>query len=206
MSKKKSAEQDPTFTQLETELDKERSKGSTLSARFVRLGTLLALHCQVEKTANDGWKATLLAGLIGIPAPMWAIDKLEQAERESIAGLTDIQVALGFKGQGKGQLKNASVQRGLQDKLHEDLCLSVRFLVSSGESVKSACRRVAKKLKETPDWNDTVYPLRAPNPESLRRVYRKWEKDRGEEVLGLIDKGFDSVPCTVREMFLKKFG
>jgi hypothetical protein len=67
MPKMKSAEQDPTFSQLETEIDKERSKGNTLSARFVRLATLMALHCQDEKTTHDGWKATLLAGRIRIP-------------------------------------------------------------------------------------------------------------------------------------------
>ena len=72
MPKMKSAEQDPTFTQLETEIDKERSKGNTLSARFVRLATLMALHCQDEKTTHDGWKATLLAGRIGIP-PLYGL-------------------------------------------------------------------------------------------------------------------------------------
>jgi hypothetical protein len=202
---KNSAHPDPFFTLLQTEIEKERSKGSTLSARYVRLAVLLALHCEDEKTTNDGWQATVLAGHIGIPAPMWAIEKLEQAERDSIAGFTDIEVALGFKGKGKGQLKNCPVQRRVQDKLHEELCFSVRLLISSGESIKSACQRVAKKLKEVPDWNDTVYPLRAPNPESLRRAYRKWEKDRGREVLGIIDKGIGSIPQAVKEMVLKKF-
>lgn len=203
--KRKSDEQDSYFKKLETEIDLDRSKGLKFSARFVRLATLMALHCGDEKTTFDGWKATLLAGRIGIPAPMWAIEKLEQAERDAIAGLTDIEVALGFKGQGKGQLKNAPVQRAIQQKLHEDLCYSVRLLVSFGVSIKSACQRVARRLKDTPDWNDTVYPLRAPNPESLRKAYHKWEKDRGEEMLGLIDKGFALCPPTIKELFLKKF-
>ena len=205
MPKKNFDKQDHFFTQLETEIDKERSRGSSLSAHFVRLATLMALHCQDEKTTNDGWKAALLAGRIGIPAPMWAIEKLEQAERDSIAGFTEIDVALGFKGQGKGQLKNAPAQRSQQEKLREELCTSVRLLVSSGESITSACAMVAKKLEETGDWNDTVYPLRAPNSESLRRAYCKWEKDRGEEVLGIMDKAFDSFPKAAMEAFLAKF-
>ena len=199
------AQQDSFFKLLESEIAKERSAGNRLSARFVRLATLMALHCQDEKTTQDGWKATLLAGHVGIPAPTWAIDFLQQAESDSIAGFTNIEVALGFKQRGKGQLKNAAVQRAIQERLREDLCSSVRLLISSGVPIKSACQMVAKKLKETTDWNDTVYPLRAPNADSLRKAYSKWERDRGQEVLEAIDKAFDSVPRVLKEKILENF-
>jgi hypothetical protein len=196
---------------LNTEIEKERAKGDVLSARFLRLAKLLALHVEYKKTPHDGWKATLLAGRLRIPAPTWAIDLLEKAERDAIkriddkGGKIDISIALGFKGQGKGESKNAPVQRGLQDEHHELLCWSVRMLVAFGIPLKSACEMVARKLKQTPDWNETAYPLRAPNPESLQRRYHKWEKRRGEEVLSIYDKGFASVPREIQEQLLVKF-
>jgi hypothetical protein len=196
---------------LLTEVEKERAKGNMPSARLVRLGTLLAFHDGNKKTAHDGWKATLLAGRLGIPAPTWAIDLLEKADRAAIKGIdengkkNDIAILLGFKGQGKGESKNSAVQRGLQSHHHEILCSCVRMLVAFGLPLKSACEMTARKLKQIPDWNDTTYPLHAPNPESLQRIYRKWEKMRGEEVLSIYDKGLASVPREVQEKMLAKF-
>lgn len=205
-----SAQPDPYCALLNAELEKEQAIGR-LSARFGRLTILLALHVDSKKTPNDGWKATLLAGRLGIPAPTWAIELLEQAEHDALRGTDakgekiDIATALGFKGRGKGGQKNAPVQRAVQENLHEHLCLSVQMLVAFGEPFLSACEMVAKQLKATPDWNDTVYPLRAPNPESLAGIYREWEQERGDEVLSIYAKGFAAIPDEVRQLFLKKF-
>ena len=208
---KTSTQPDHFFTLLNTEIEKERAKGGVRSARFQRLALLLALHADDRKTPHDGWKATLLAGRLGIPAPAWSIDLLERAERESLRGTDekgekiDIATALGFKGRGKGGQKKAPVQRRLQDNHHEHLCWTVRVLVAFGEPLKSACEMTARKLITTPDWNDTVYPLRAPKPESLEKAYSKWEKERGEEVLSIYDKSLASVPYELRQVFLKQF-
>jgi hypothetical protein len=211
MPNRKLPEQDHFGTLLTTEIDKERTKANGSSARLLPLGLLLALHEQSEKTPHDGWNATLLAGRLRIPAPLWAIDLLQKAYHDSIRGTDEknetvrIATALGFAGQGKGGLKKAPLQRALQEKLHEDLFTMVRWLLFYGEPLKTACGKVAKTLKGREDLTDTVYPLRAPNPESLMKAYRNWEKKRGEEVLSLLDKGFASLPHAAREKFLAQF-
>lgn len=211
MPNRKLPEQDPFGTLLTTEIEQERTKATGCSARTLQLGLLLALHVQDKKTPHDGWNATLLAGRLGIPAPLWAIDLLEKAYRDSIRGTDEkgemirIATALGFEGQGKGGLKKAAVQRSRHERLHEDLCTSVRWLLFYGEPLKTACEKVVAKLKKTPDWNDTVYPLRVPNPESLKRAYKNWEKERGEDVLAVLDKTFDSFSREAREKFLAQF-
>ncbi len=204
-------EEDHFGTLLTSEIEKERTKANGSSARVLPLGLLFALHKQSEKTTHDGWNATLLAGRLGIPAPLWAIDLLQKAYHDSIRGTDEkgevvrIATALGFAGQGKGGLKKAPLQRARQERLHEHLFTMVRWLLFYGEPLKAACEKVAKKLTGTEDWNDTVYPLRAPNPESLMKAYRSWEKNRGEEVLSLLDKGFAALPREAREKILAQF-
>lgn len=203
-----SAQSDEYFIFLNAELEKEQAKGA-LSARFVRLGVLLALHADDKKTPNDGWKATLLAGRLGIPAPTWAIELLEEAEHDAITGKGKgeskrLDVLLGFKGQGKGGGKLSAVQKGLQATLHEYLCWSVRTLVASNVSVAAACRMVAKKLASNPKPS-SEYSLRHPNAETLKKIYAKWQKERGEEVLSIYDKGLADIPPDIKEKFRDGF-
>jgi len=197
-------QKDPFLARLDDELAKEDPKGSADLVRTQALATLICLHYKNPKSAFDGWNAMILAGRHGIPAPLWAIDLLEKAALDSIAGLTDLQVALGFRGKGKGQTRKSDVQRRLQAQLHDLLCTRVRKLIRLGKSSTAACRMVANHLKQTPDWNKSTYVLRAPNAETLLKRYRQWEKACGQG-LALMDEGFDSLPSDGKDKFLRMF-
>ena len=208
---KASARPDDFFVLLNTEIEKERAQGNVPATRLIKLGALLALHADDRKTAHDGWKATLLAGRLGIPAPTWAIDLLEKAEHDAITNYEGkkgekigIDILLGFKGQGKGGGKNSPVQKGLQATLREYLCYSVRFLVSTGVPIETACRMVTKKLATIPK-PPVEYSLRYPNAETLKKAYYKWQTERGKEVLSIYDEGFASMPRDLREKLRDKF-
>jgi len=203
--------QDSYFTLLQSELSRERAAGSTLTPRFARIATLLALHTDDKKGGFAAWKATLFAGRLGIPAPIWAIDILENAERIALNDLKEkggqkvgIDTLLGFKGQGKGGGRNSPVQTSLQDNLREYLCNSVRLLVATGVPLVAACKAVARKLRTIPKLR-SEYRLRYPNAESLRKMYSKWEKDRGEDVLSCYDQGFASMPREIMEKMRARF-
>lgn len=192
---------DLDLARLDVELAKELPPGKATDERDQALGTLLAIHYQNPKTAFDGWCAMILSGRCGIPTPLWAIDILEKAALRSMAGLTDLDVALGFKGSGKGQTKKSDGQQRWQAILHDILCTRVRKLIHLGKSPTDACRMVASRLKKTPDWNPSAYALKAPNPETLLRIYRRWAK-RNSPALTLIDEGFDSLVRTSKNEFI----
>lgn len=203
-------QQDSYFTLLQSELAKERASGPTLTTRFMRIATLLALHTDDKKGGFEAWKAVLIAGRLGLVAPVWAIDLLEKVEHQAIEGVDakgnkrSIGILLGFEGKGKGGGKTSPVQVSLQAQQREILCYSVRLLVDTGESIKSACRIVAKKFQALP-LDETSYPLGRPKPESLAKAYREWEKERGEEVLSFYDQGFVAVPRDIKEKMRHKF-
>jgi hypothetical protein len=204
-------QQDPYLTLLKSELEKERAAGNTLSPRFERTAGLFALHVNDKKGGFEAWKASLFAGRLGIPAPIGAIDVLENAERIALNDLDEkggqkigIDTLLGFKGQGKGGGRNSPVQTSLQENLRETLCHSVRLLVATGVPLVTACKEVARKLKTIPKL-PSEYRLKYPNAETLRKMYSKWEKDRGEDVLSCYDQGFALVPREIMEKMRDKF-
>lgn len=187
------------IARLCAEMEEAQVKSGPFSTRTRALTSLMALCMRAEATTYDGWHATLLAGFLGLPAPTWAIEKLVKAEDDTIGGFTTIDVALGFKGQGKGGSKNSPAQRARQSQLTEALCVMVRLFVRGGESLASACRTVAERCRATPNWNETVYSLRRPNPSSLSKIYRRWEQNSDKKALALFDKSLDACDPAILE-------
>ena len=208
--RKNSTQPDHFFTLLNTEIEKERAMGGLLSARFYRLALLMALHVDDKKGGFEAWRATLIAGRLRIPAPIWAIDLLEKVERDALEGVTkksetfEMDTLLGFKGRGKGGTKNSSVQQSRQAKQREELCCAVRLLISVGQPLETACTLVALKFKSLTK-PETRYTVRAPNAETLKGTYKKWEEERGEDVLSAYDTALASISSQIKQKILQIF-
>lgn len=197
---------DPYLARLGAELvgrNRTVLAGDAAEVRDLALCGLLFLHYKNPKSALDGWDAMILAGRHGIPAPLWAIDLLEEAALKSKTERIDLGVALGFKGIGKGQTKKSEVQRRLQADLSTNLCMRVRKLIGQGTRPMAACRIVATQLNQSPidSWNTTGYILRRPNAETLQRTYRRWEKTLGQH-MAMIDSYIDTQPLNLNDTYL----
>lgn len=198
---------DPFLARLDSELAKEDPAGRAGDLRAQSLATLICLHYKNPKSAFDAWNAMILAGKLEIPIPLWAVDLLEKAALNSIVENTDLGVALGLKGIGKGQTKKSEVWQRVQAHFHETLCMRVRKLISMGIPLTAACHKVANQLerKGIDSLNHSGYKLKKPNWETLQRRYRKWERSCGQEII-LMDEAFDALPAASKEEFLKNFG
>ena len=107
------AQPDPYLARLCAELLAENvSVGDAADVRGLGLCGLIILHHKNPKSPLDGWEAMILAGRHGIPAPLWAIELLEEAALKSKTERIDLGVALGFKGIGRGQTKKSEVSGG----------------------------------------------------------------------------------------------
>jgi hypothetical protein len=154
-----------------------------------------------DRTPFDALQAILLAGYVGLPIPPWAFEIFNETIYARLRGeIKSLDSALGFSGTRQGKT-TPPMQHNLICQRNEKLCGDVYRWVVLGDSVKSACHRVIKRLLATPNWNGTAFDLnlikgksekidsysqRSAMEESLERIYYTWKKDceREQTIIG----------------------
>jgi hypothetical protein len=184
---KKPQAKDPFLASLDEESDRS---GKADTWRTEAIASLYVYHHAESKTSFSAISAMVLAGKIGIPAPMWAVELVEKAITDFMRGGGPLDIAFGFKGEGTGNTKGAEARQRLRKLMLEMLCARVHQLVADGLSKTKACRQVARQVKglsklngkvDTFPWYDGQYKIELPNADTLlKRWYPIWEKNMGE--------------------------
>jgi hypothetical protein len=149
---------------------------------------LYCCHYAEPRTPFSAMTAMVLAGQIGIPAPMWAIKLVDAAINDYITSpdVKSLDIALGFKGKGTGKRRSAEAPQRLRKVMLEGLCMSVHKLVVAGLPKIEACRQVARQAKApfsikgttTSLWFTNCYSIKPPNADTLFDHYQEWEKEQ----------------------------
>ena len=200
---------------LNAEMVRECNEKGGVSGHLTGRVILECFTLSYRKTPHDAWKATLLAGRLRLPAPLWAIELLKQTERYVVTGVDEngekvsgIEYLLGFKGKGKGGQKKIPVQESRQRQVRDALCGCVRALMASGVTLTAACKMTVRKFRNTPyepAWKNSVYKVRIPGPDSLRKTYGAWEKEMGEDLLSAFDKHLASISLEAKQKLFNNF-
>jgi hypothetical protein len=176
----------------EASLDEQFEKCGALESRHAQgLLNLYICHLQKPRTPFLAMNAMVLAGEIGIPAPMWAVKLINKAIHDYITSpdVKSLDIALGFKGKGTGKTRGAEAPQRLRKVMLERLCARVHILVAGGRSKTEACRLVSREVKalfsadgnsSSSLWVTNCYGIKPPNEETLLRLYRKWEESQKE--------------------------
>lgn len=167
------AKSDPFLSRLDAAAEQKPPAGMDVKYHNEAIATLYCLAYSEHKTGFDAFKAVVLSGRLGLPAPSWAIDLLEKAGNDTASGRTTLDVALGFRGEGSGGTKRAAVPQHLHAMYYETWCRAVLTLVRKGRTPEEACRLVAETL-QTPDWNHSAYEIKPPSAETLLDHYKIW--------------------------------
>ena len=157
------------------------------------IAQLYGYHYLEPKTAFCALSTMVLAGQIGIAAPMWALKLVEKAVTDFIKGEGDsLDYAFGFKAKGTG--KTAEIEQRFRKLLYERLCWRVHTLVVAGTSKTEAYRQVAQQVQalgkldgkiNTFPWHDNKFCIRPIKADTLKDYYEEFEKHlrRIDEIL-----------------------
>ena len=148
---------------------------------------LYGYHYTEPKTPFLAIGAMVLAGQIGILAPMWAVKLVDTAIKDVILRGSSLDIAFGVKGEGTGNTRGAEARKRLRKVMLEGLCSSVHRLVVGGLSRTTACKQVAQHVKalaraegkqrDITLWFNERYSIKPPNGDTLLKQYRSWEKN-----------------------------
>ena len=177
---------DPFLASLDEQLE---SIGEAEPWRREAIVSLYGCHYTEPKTPFLAMSAMVLAGYIGIPAPMWAVKLVHAAINDYITSpdVKSLDIALGFKGEGTGKARAAEAPQRLRKVMQEHLCSSVHKLVAGGLSKTEACKQVAQRVKALFSidgntslslWITNCYSIKPPNADTLLRRYQEWERDQ----------------------------
>lgn len=134
---------------------------------------------QFEETKNPIFaiEAFLIARGEKLFPPMWVLDWLGTAFKtfHDAQGMQSLERILGLvPGRGQSLLFKALIENQRDEMLAVDMW---RVIVLFNTSIETAAEMVISRLKETPNWNKSVYKILILSVDTLvDRYKRKWKK------------------------------